>query len=71
MAAVRAYFASLERRPWMRGVWQGVATATGIALGGVIAGRSWDFVVGAAGVGLLMAALFGFLLRIQQRGHDT
>jgi len=72
MTALRGYVSSLEDRPWTRGLWQGLAIGIGIAIAGVIAGRSAVFVVASAiGVGLVMAALFGFLLRIQQRGRPT
>jgi membrane-associated phospholipid phosphatase len=72
MPALRDYAASLESRPWTRGIWQGIAIGLGVALGGIIGGMSWTFVVaGGAGVGLFMAALLGFLLRIQQRGRDV
>lgn len=72
MTELRAYMSSLEDRPWTRALWQGVAIAIGIAIAGVIAGRSAMFVVvSAVGVGLVMGALFGFLLRIQRRGRSA
>ena len=66
MGHLTGYLASLERHAWQRGAWQGIAFGVGIAIAGIIAGRSWVFVVvSAAGVALAMAVFFGFLLRIQ------
>jgi membrane-associated phospholipid phosphatase len=66
MGDLRVYLASLENGPWQRGAWQGIVIGVGVAIAGVIAGRSWVFVVvSAAGVGLAIAVLFGFLLRAQ------
>jgi hypothetical protein len=72
MTELRAYMSSLADRPWTRALWQGVAIGIGIAIAGVIARRSAVFVVvSAVGVGLVMGALFGFLLRIQRRGRSA
>jgi membrane-associated phospholipid phosphatase len=63
---LRGYFTSLESHPWRRAVWQGLACGAGIAIGFAIAGKSWLFVVIVGAVAaVVIAVLFGFLLRLQ------